>query len=198
MGYALEIETAALKIEGTVSPEEYLKFERNSEEKHELIYGEIIAMTGASRKHNIILGNLFSILHRALKGRHCRVYMNDLRVRIKSMDLYTYPDIVITCGEEDFEDSHKDTLQNPKCIIEILSDSTEKYDRGEKFNHYRKIESLEEYILVSQDFHTVESFIKKNENSWLFSAQEGLDRFFEIRTCDMKISLQDIYDASDD
>ena len=191
MGYALKKETA-------VSPEEYLKFERNSEEKHELIYGEIVAMTGASRKHNIILGNLFSILHRALKGKACRVYMNDLRVRIKSMDLYTYPDIVITCGEEDFEDSYKDTLQNPKCIIEILSDSTEKYDRGEKFNHYRKIESLEEYILVAQDSHVVESFIKKNENSWIFSAQEGLGQSLEIRTCEMKISLQDIYDSSDD
>ncbi len=191
MGYALKKETI-------VSPEEYLKFERNSEEKHELIYGEIVVMTGASRKHNIILGNLFSILHRALKGKTCRVYMNDLRVRIKSMDLYTYPDIVITCGEEDFEDSHKDTLQNPKCIIEILSDSTEKYDRGEKFNHYRKIESLEEYILVSLDSHIVESFIKKNENSWIFTAQEGLDQHLEIRTCDIKISLSDIYDASDD
>ncbi len=190
MGHALQKEK--------VSVEEYLDLERKALEKSELINGEIYAMTGTTRKHNRIALNLASFLDGVLKGKPCRVYISDLRVQVEKTNLITYPDLVITCGEEILRDSYKDTILNPKCIIEVLSDSTEKYDRGDKFFHYQKIESLEEYILVSQDFFKVESFIRNTNGTWVYTCIEGVDGIFKIQSIGEEVSLGVVYSDTEE
>jgi Uma2 family endonuclease len=129
---------------------EYLRFERSSEEKHEYINGFVIPMAGASREHNLITGNIASELRIQLKGKACETYSSNMRVRITPTS-YAYPDVAIVCGEPEFEDKDVDTLLNPTVIFEVLSKSTEKRDRMDKFADYRSINSLQEYILVSKD-----------------------------------------------
>src|SRR5258708_18618472 len=135
----------------THTPETYLDLDRQSAFKNEYFNGEIFAMTGASRKHNLITSNVNYSLNLQLKRRQCEVYASDMRVKVSSSGLYTYPDVVVVCGAPMFEDKETDTLINPTVIIEILSKSTEAYDRGDKSGHYRRLESLSEYILISQD-----------------------------------------------
>ncbi|HMZ58941.1 MAG TPA: Uma2 family endonuclease [Leptospiraceae bacterium] len=190
MGYAAKKEK--------ISPELYLELERKAEFKSELINGEMYAMVGTTRKHNRIAGNLYIGIDRILKSRPCKVYISDLRVQINSTGLFTYPDLIITCGKEILTDKHKDTLTNPKCIIEVLSDSTEKYDRGEKFFNYQQIESLEEYILVSQDQNRVETFLRQTDGKWLYQCTEGLDSKVRINTAEESISLSEIYSNTED
>lgn len=181
-----------------ISVNEYLELENSATQKHELIEGEIYAMTGTTRMHNRIVGNIFAYLHPLMKGKLCKLYFSDIRVHVEMTDLITYPDLVITCGEELLRDTYKDTLLNPKCIIEVLSDSTEKYDRGEKFSHYQKIENLTEYILVSQNKFTVESYIRDKNNKWIYSIQEGQKSILTINTIDINIPLETIYFNTDD
>jgi hypothetical protein len=190
MGHALPKEK--------VSVEEFLDFERKALEKSELINGEIYAMTGTTRKHNRIAGNLFSYLHGLFKNKSCNIYFSDLRVQVEKTNLITYPDLVITCGEEILRDSYKDTILNPKCIIEVLSESTEKYDRGDKFSHYQKIESLEEYILVSQDTYKVESFLRSTKETWVYTCIEGLESVLAIQSIGGEVSLGVVYSDTDD
>src|SRR5437016_9338618 len=116
-----------------VTPEEYLAMERVAETRSEYRAGEIVAMSGASRRHNLTTGNVFASLHQQLRNKRCEVFSNDMRVKINAAGLYTYPDIVVACGEIKFDNDQKDTLTNPVLIIEVLSDSTEAYDRGIKF-----------------------------------------------------------------
>lgn len=190
MGYAAKKEK--------ISPELYLELERKAEFKSELINGEMYAMVGTTRKHNRIALNIATILNSMLKAKPCKVYISDLRVQINSTGLFTYPDLIITCGKEILTDKHKDTLTNPKCIIEVLSDSTEKYDRGEKFLNYQQIDSLQEYILVSQDQHRVETFLRQTDGKWLYESTEGLQSEFKISTADGSISLSEIYSNTED
>src|SRR5262245_46847116 len=129
-----------------VTPEQYLVLERKADFKSEYLNGYIIAMAGASREHNLIAGNLHGELRSQLKGRPCETYVSDMRVFIDRTGLYTYPDIVAVCGEARFQDDGVDTLLNPTVIVEVLSDSTERYDRGRKFGHYRQLPSLREYV----------------------------------------------------
>lgn len=138
------------------TPQQYLAMERESQQKNEYVNGEIFAMDGASDRHNLIVGNVFASLHNQMKGKPCKVYSSDMRVKISSIGMYTYPDIVALCGETGFDDEQRDTLLNPTVIIEVLSKSTEGYDRGEKFAHYRKMDSLKEYALISQDKMSIE------------------------------------------
>ena len=132
------------------TPKEYLAIERASQQKNEYFNGDIFAMGGASERHNLIVGNVFASLHIQMRDKPCKVYSSDMRVKISATGLYTYPDIVALCGEASFDDEQQDTLLNPNVIIEVLSKSTEGYDRGEKFAHYRKIETVKECILISQ------------------------------------------------
>ena len=125
-----------------ITPEEYLRLERASQEKHEYFKGEIFAMTGATENHNIIAGSTFAALYSELRKKPCQIYPSDMRVRIPATGLYTYPDISVVCGTPEFEDDGLDTLLNPTVIIEVLSPSTEPYDRGKKFQHYRTIPTL--------------------------------------------------------
>lgn len=176
-----------------LTSEEYLDIERKAEFKSELINGEMYALAGVTRKHNRIALNLATFLNNFLRDSQCRVYFADLRVQVSKTGMFTYPDLVLTCGNEIMADKQKDTLLNPKCILEVLSDSTEKYDRGEKFSHYQNLESLDEYILVSQNQPRVESFLRQTDNKWLYQKVERLENELFINVIEAKIKLDEIY-----
>ena len=176
-----------------LTPEEYLALERKAEYKNEYINGEIVAITGASRIHNLITINIGSELRQQLKEAPCEVYSNDMRVRIPSTGLYTYPDAVVVCGEPKLEDDFLDTLLNPTLIFEVLSTSTEAYDRGKKFSDYRTIESLAEYALVAQDEYRVEQYVKQSDGRWLLTDIRSLDGTVELASVSCVLALKEIY-----
>jgi Uma2 family endonuclease len=149
---------------------EYLVAERAGAEKHELHDGEIFAMAGASFAHNQIVANLVREVGNALGKGSCQILPSDLRVRIPGRDRYKYPDAVIVCGPPAFEDAEQDTLQNPQVLFEVLSDTTERYDRGLKFADYRTLPSLREYVLLSQDRVLVEQYTRQPDGAWLLRA----------------------------
>ncbi|MDT7808575.1 MAG: hypothetical protein QOJ70_2388 [Acidobacteriota bacterium] len=177
-----------------LTPEEYLAIERQAESKNEYIDGEMVAMTGASRKHNLIAVNITGELYRQLKGRPCEGYGSDMRVRVPSTLMYTYPDVVVVCGEPLFEDDHLDTLLNPTVIIEILSDSTERYDRGRKFGFYRTIESLAEYVLVAQDEYRIEQYVKQHDGRWLLTDHRSPEDVVELSSIQCTLALREVYE----
>lgn len=177
-----------------ISPEEYLEIERHAATRSEYLDGEIFAMTGGSFGHNIIVANLVGELRQQLKGRSCMVAPSDLRVHLPATGLYTYPDVVAICGEPRFKDEVFDTLLNPTLIIEVLSPTTEAYDRGKKFEHYDTIESLAEYVLVSQDTPRVEQYVRQDGGRWLFTATSGLDGKVALPSIGCELALAEIYD----
>ena len=178
-----------------LSAEEYLEIERRSEFKSEFWIGEMFAMAGASKAHNTILANVIMHVGPQLKGRPCNIYPSDMRVRIPRSPSYKYPDVTILCGKSQFEDTHKDTLLNPTVIIEVLSPSTEAYDRGTKFQEYRKIESLQEYILISQDKIWIEHYVRQEASPfWTFSDAGELDASLELTSVGCTLSLAEVYD----
>ncbi len=174
--------------------EEYLAIERNSEQKCEYFAGEIYAMVGASEPHNLIVTNLVRELSNQLKKRSCKVYSNDMRVKVKATGSYTYPDVVAICKDPIFDDEHKDTLLNPTVLIEILSKSTEAYGRGEKFEHYRKMESLSEYLLVSQDKYYIEHFTRQPSGQWLLSETNHPEQIVELPSIHCQLAMSEVYD----
>lgn len=172
--------------------ESYLAFDRASDEKHEFIDGNVCAMTGASENHNLINVNITIALGIQFRGRPCKLYANDMRVRLPSRN-YVYPDIAVVCGEAQLEDEHLDTLLNPTVIIEVLSPSTESYDRGKKFEHYRALESLQEYLLVSQEQAHIERYIRQ-EDGWLLTEAKGMEASIELSSIGCALTLADVYD----
>jgi len=176
------------------TPAEYLAIERAATERSEYIDGEIVAMVGASREHSLINTNLAGELRQQLKRRPCEVHSNDLRVFIPAANLYTYPDIVVFCGEPRFEDPLRDTLLNPTLLIEVLSPSTEAYDRGKKFEFYRSIPSFREYLLVAQDEPRVEQFTLQTDGRWIFTATAGLDSTVTLASISCVLAMAEIYD----
>ena len=177
-----------------LSPEDYLTIERQAAAKSEYLAGEIFSMAGASERHNLIVANLVGEFRSQLKQRPCKVYPSDMRVKIQSSGLYTYPDVVVICAEPEFEDDHKDTLLNPTLIVEVLSESTEAYDRGKKFEHYRSLKSLSDYVLVAQDGARVEHFVRQADGTWLFSAHNNLQDTLELPSVYCALPLHEIYD----
>lgn len=180
-----------------LTAEEYLEFERSSEIKHEFYNGRIYAMAGAKRRHNLIALNIGSEIRGHLKGRNCEAYPSDMRVFVPRFGLYTYPDVSIVCGKPEFQDAVLDTLLNPVLLIEILSDSTESYDRGKKFQHYRSIESLQEYVLVSQNEARIEKYIRQGDGFWVLSEAVGVGSSITFESIDCPISLAEVYDKID-
>jgi len=174
------------------TPAEYLALERAAEIKSELIDGHIVAMSGVSREHSLVAINLASHLNRQLEHRPCEVHGSDLRVRVSNTGLYTYPDVSVVCGEPEFEDEHFDTLLNPTVIFEVLSPSTEAYDRGEKFARYRRLASLREYVLVAQDRPRVERFTRQGE-AWVLTAFDEIEAVVELSSIGCALSLGEIY-----
>ncbi len=179
------------------APEEYLEMERKAAYKSEYHDGEIFAVAGASEGHISIVGNLMYLLVGQFKGRDCKAYSNDMKVRATATGLFTYPDVVVLCGEPRFNDQHKDALMNPRVIIEVLSDSTEAYDRGNKFEHYRSIESLSDYLLVAQDRPDIEHLVRQPDQKWLYSANKGIDARVEIPSINCVLLLAEVYDKVD-
>ena len=175
------------------TPEQYLAIERAAQFRSEFLRGEMFAMVGASRKHNLIAGNVFGELHRQFKDRRCEVYQSDMRVKVSATGLYTYPDVVATCDEPRFEDDQVDTLVNPKVIVEVLSPSTELWDRGKKFAHYRNILSLRECVLISQDHVLVEKFAINADGEWALRDYRTLEDILVLDSISCGITLSDIY-----
>lgn len=173
---------------------EYLDMERVAPTKSEYYAGEIFAMAGASSRHTVIVANVVYLLVGQLKGRKCSAHANDLRVHVKQIGLYTYPDVVVICGQPLFADNQKDTLLNPNVIVEVLSDSTEQWDRGRKFAMYRTIESLTDYLLITQNSALVEHYVRQPAGQWVLSDHRGLEAAVVIASIDCTLPLADIYD----
>ncbi len=176
-----------------LSTEEYLTIERKAERKSEYFAGEMFALAGTTKRHNIITGNIVRVLGNQLLDRPCNVYSMDMRVKVSETGKYTYPDIAVVCGEEKFEDAEMDTLINPTVLIEVLSDSTEAYDRGKKFEHYQRIESFAEYILVTQTPYRVEQFIRESERKWSYSEYRSAEDVAQLVSVECELLLKDIY-----
>jgi Uma2 family endonuclease len=153
--------------------QEYLLWERQQLTRHEFFRGEVFAMGGASREHNLLVVNITAELRSALRKKPCETYPSDMRVKVPSTGLYTYPDASVVCGEPEFEDGALDTVLNPLVLIEVLSDSSERYDRGKKFEQYRSIPSLTDYVLVAQDHVLVEHFRRGEGGTWVLSEVRG-------------------------
>lgn len=176
------------------SPEEYLALERASETRHEFYRGEIFAMAGASESHNLASGNLFVAVQSALRDKPCRTYTHDMRVFASESRDYVYPDIVVACPPIEFKDDKRDTLLNPQVVIEVLSPTTESYDRGKKFDLYRQSDSLKQYVLVAQDEPHVMSYIRQSDGvAWLLTPLEGLAAILDFPTLGISVPLSEIY-----
>jgi len=174
------------------TPQQYIALERKAEFRSEYCNGFITAMAGTSREHNLIALNLGAEIRSQLKNRPCEAYVSDMRVLVSRTGLYTYPDVVAVCGEPRFEDDEVDTLLNPTMIVEVLSPSTESYDRGKKFGHYRLLESLREYIVVAQDQVLVERYTRQGEE-WLLTDLRDLDASLRLTSIGCEVSLREIY-----
>ncbi|MEM9353319.1 MAG: Uma2 family endonuclease [Planctomycetota bacterium] len=171
---------------------EYLKTERAAEYKSEFRAGEMLPMSGASRPHNLIVASLVRLLMEAVSDRPYEVYASSMRVKVTT-SFYTYPDVVVTCEKPEFEDDVLDTLLNPTVLIEVLSESTESYDRGRKSGHYRQLASLQEYLIVSQNEPRVEHYARQGGDHWLLSDAAGPEGRIELASLGATIRLADVY-----
>jgi Uma2 family endonuclease len=179
-----------------LTPEEYLELERRAEFRSEYYKGEMFAMAGAGRRHVLIVTNLVSALSQKLRKRPCEVYSTDMRLRVSPSGLYTYPDVLVACGEPQFSDDRQDTLLNPVLIVEVLSDSTQDYDRGRKFEHYRTLPSLVEYLTVTQDRTHVEHW-SRPDNLWQLAEYASLTETIHLASIDTVLPLAEVYDKVD-
>jgi Uma2 family endonuclease len=177
-----------------ITAADYLALERQAEIKSEYLNGCIYAMSGASHEHNTIVFNLARRIGNQLDGKPCRGYVNDMRVKVSPTGLYTYPDVVVVCNEPRFEDKQLDTLLNPQVIIEVLSESTEKYDRGAKFAHYQKLDSLTDYLLVAQNQPCIEHFQRQADGAWRYSTAQGLEAEIDIQNIGCVLRLAEVYE----
>lgn len=177
-----------------ITPREYLDGERASKIKHEYYAGQVYAMAGASERHNLVAGNVFASLHSQLRRRPCSVFPSDMRVKIAAMGLYTYPDISALCGAAQFEDEQRDILLNPMVIVEVLSPSTENYDRGRKFQFYRTLQSLVEYLLVAQDAMHVEHYTRQPDGRWLLAEFDQPTDVLRLASIGCDLALADVYE----
>lgn len=178
-----------------LTPEQYLEIERKAEFKSEYYNGEMFAMSGAKLPHNLITMNVGAEFRQQLRSRPCRVVSSDQRVLVAPTGLYAYPDVVVYCGEPRLLDGELDTLLNPTLIVEVLSPSTEAYDRGRKFGQYRTIESLSAYLMIASELISAELWTRQPDNRWLLTADANrLDDTFEIESIGCRLKLADIYE----
>lgn len=179
--------------ERRVSLEEYLELERSSEEKHELLDGEVYAMGGASLRHNLVVTNLVAELRQKLRDSPCKVFPSDLRVQVQENRHYTYPDVTVVCDEPEFSSSGSEILTNPTVVFEVLSDSTEAYDRGAKFEGYRHIPSLVEVLFVAQDRAAVELHARQPDGDWLTTYLDDPGDTLVLSALGCELSVAEIY-----
>jgi Uma2 family endonuclease len=189
---------SALPQRRKISVGDYLVMERVSPVKHEYFNGEISQMAGASEEHAVISANITISIGSQLKDRPCKTYTSDMRVHIPATGLFTYPDVTVTCEKSAMlDDSYLDTLLNPTLIVEVLSPSTEAFDKGDKFDHYRSIESFREYLLVWQDKRRVARYTKSDNNSWVLTDFIGDEALIELSSIGCVLSMSDIYSKVD-
>jgi Uma2 family endonuclease len=179
-----------------LTPEQYLEIERKAEFRSEYYKGEMFAKAGASDPHNLIATNLTRELSQQLRKKPCYTYSHDMRVCVSASGLYTYPDVFAVCGEPQFLDDRQDNLLSPSLIVEVLSESTERYDRGKKFEHYRHIDSLREYLLVASEGIGAELFTRQPDGHWLLTIADRLEDTMEIPSIDCRLTLADIYEKT--
>ena len=179
------------------SPDQYLALEREASTKSEYLCGGIYAMTGGSPQHARIAASVIASMVVQLKGKPCSVYSSDLRIASANSTLITYPDVSIVCGEPAFHDSKKDVVTNPVVLVEVLSDSTEAYDRGKKFTYYRTIESLQDYILVSQKEPMIDLYSRETNGTWRIQSITGLEpeAAIDVPSIACRLLLSDVYDG---
>ncbi|MGD0774015.1 MAG: Uma2 family endonuclease [Candidatus Solibacter sp.] len=180
-----------------LTPEQYLEIERKAEFKSEYYQGEMFAMSGAREPHNLIVWNLSTELGVQLRKRPCRAYVADMRVRVGATGLYTYPDVAAVCGEPQFLDETRDTLLNPSLIVEVLSPSTEAYDRVRKFKHYRSVESVIEYLMVASESISTELYTRQPDGRWLLAAADRLEDTLDLQSVGVHLALADLYEKVD-
>ena len=173
--------------------EEYLAFERASETRHEFWGGLVYSMAGASERHVIITGNTHARIHSQLLERDCMPYANDMRVRLNGRGDFAYPDVVVVCGQRLFDDSELDTLLNPTLIVEVLSPSTETYDRGKKFSFYQQLASLQEYLLISQERMYIEQYVRQGIAAWRYSSYDDPDNTVTLPSIGCTLVVKEIY-----
>ena len=183
----------ATQIIPRLTEEEYLALDRTNAFRSEYIDGEMLAMSGGSDKHSLIAGRLATECNNKLAGRKCFVFNSDMRVRIGSSGAYVYPDLSIVCGERQIEGKGRDILLNPAVIVEVLSPSTEYLDRGRKFDLYREIPSLNDYLLVRSDCPNVSLYSRQHDNSWLFREATGVGDFLAVPSLSITLELSQIY-----
>jgi Uma2 family endonuclease len=176
-----------------LSPEEYLTLERGAECRSEYVDGVMYATAGGSERRNLIAANVIITIGSQLRDRPCRVYPSDLKVRVPGAKRFFYPDVSIVCGETQFADEEKDVVLNPVVVVEVLSESTAAFDRGKKFQSYQQIESLREYLLVSQDEYVVEHFLRQDDGHWLYTKAGGLDEAIALPAVKCRMALRDVY-----
>ena len=172
---------------------EYLRIERAAPTKSEFYAGEMFAMSGARYPHNRAKENLVIELGSRFRGGACQTLSSDMRVKVTASGLYCYPDVVVVCGEPEFEDEEGDTLLNPRVVIEVLSKSTDRYDRTTKFDHYQRVPAVQEYVLVSQDEPLVERYVRQADGAWGRVAFAGLDAELAFASVPAAVPLRDVY-----
>ena len=172
---------------------EYLARERKADFRSEFYRGEMFAMAGATREHNLIAGNCFGVLWQQLAKRGCEVYQNDMKVRISATGLYTYPDVVVACGKPSFADQQHDVLLNPTLVIEVLSESTANYDCGVKATHYRRLESLQEFVLIDSHVATAEHYVRHDAQSWRITGVDGMAAVLRLNSIGCELPLAEAY-----
>jgi len=176
------------------TPEQYLELERKAETKSEYYGGQIFAMSGGSDAHSLIGGNIHGLFWSHLRGKPCRAFNSDMQIKVSPTGLYTYPDVSVVCGEVQFADGRRDILGNPAVIVEVLSPSTESYDRGEKFVHYQRLSSLTDYLLVSQKTMRVEQYVRQANNQWLLTVHSGPEATAYVASVDCDLRLAEVYE----
>lgn len=178
-----------------ITEAQYLEAERLAKSKSEYLAGQVFAMAGASRAHNTITLNIAGELRRTLRQQGCSVFAIDMRVKIPAASAYFYPDVVIVCGQPRFEDEHEDNLLNPVAVIEVLSPSTEDFDRTQKFFAYQKLDTLREYLLVSQDRVHIEQFTRQQDGQWWKREYTRLEEVVYLQSVDIYVPLQTVYEG---
>lgn len=181
-----------------MSESEYLEEERKALTKSEYYKGEVFAMSGASKNHNRIVASIIITIGQFLKSKSCHIYPSDLRVHNLENGLYTYPDVTIVCGKEEYQDEEFDTLLNPTIIVEVLSPKTEEYDRGTKFKLYRSIPSLKNYVMISSTDFSAEVYTRMENNEWNLNMTKEKEGIIHISAIDFDLSLNDVYAQVED
>jgi len=176
---------------------EYLELEEQAEYKNEFYNGEIFAMSGGSRNHSVICVNLNRKLAEWLDDKDCILFDSQMKLDIPKLNSFVYPDVMVVCGEIEFYENRTDIVRNPILIIEVLSPSTESFDRSGKFQYYQTVLSVKEYVLISQEKPMIEVYYKQDERNWLYSVANGLDEKILLRTIQCELALRDIYRKTD-